>query len=68
VSVIDGRYTSILSVLRTFCGLTADQTKINKQAAIVDPRRFNDIAALIARTFADAATTLTQIKARRRYL
>jgi hypothetical protein len=36
------------------------------QPTLVDPRRFPDTAAVIVRLFAEAATTLSQIKAWRR--
>jgi hypothetical protein len=36
------------------------------QPTVCDPRRFPEIAATIARLFAQAATTSTQIRARRR--
>jgi hypothetical protein len=36
------------------------------QSTIVDPKRFPEVAAMLTRFFAEAATTLAQIKARRR--
>lgn len=36
------------------------------QPTVCDPRRFPETAATIARLFAQAATTLAQIRARRR--
>jgi hypothetical protein len=36
------------------------------QSAIVDPKHFPEVAAMLTRLFAEAATTLAQIKARRR--
>jgi hypothetical protein len=36
------------------------------KATVVHPRRFPDTAAMIARLFAEAATTLASIKANRR--
>jgi len=36
------------------------------KASVLHPRRFPDTAAVIARLFAEAATTLASIKARRR--
>jgi hypothetical protein len=35
------------------------------KATVIHPRRFPDTAAVIARLFAEAATTLASIKARR---
>ena len=44
------------------------KVKISWPAAptIVDPKRFPDVAAMLARLFAEAATTLASIKASRR--
>jgi hypothetical protein len=36
------------------------------QASLIDPKAFPDAAAVIARLFAEAATALASIKARRR--
>ena len=36
------------------------------KASVLHPRRFPDTAAVMARLFAEAATTLASIKARRR--
>jgi hypothetical protein len=36
------------------------------KSTIVDPKHFPEVAAMLTRLFAEAATTLAQIKARRR--
>jgi hypothetical protein len=36
------------------------------QSTIVSPKHFPEVAAMLTRLFAEAATTLAQIKARRR--
>ena len=36
------------------------------QSTIVNPKHFPEVAAMLTRLFAEAATPLTQIKARRR--